>query len=83
MTGWDNPVLCSPFQYVCNKCKGITGGYLKRVDKELKCSCGGEFVLDEIVINCRHSRLAPSRGEGSKYRRCLDCNSLTKARSGD
>ena len=71
-------VLYSPYQYFCKKCKSSTGGSLERVGSDLICSCGGKYILDPVVMNCLHSRLGPIRGIGFKYRRCLDCNTLTK-----
>lgn len=72
------PALYSPYQYLCRKCKCSTGGNLERIGLDLKCSCGGIFILDPVTMTCEHSRLGPVRGINFKYRRCLDCNGLTK-----
>lgn len=81
--GSEEWVPCSPYQYVCKKCKSSTGGYLERVGPDMICSCGGKYILDPVVMNCLHSRLGPIRGIDFKYRRCLDCNTLFKVIDGD
>jgi hypothetical protein len=78
VVGFEKLVQCTPYQYVCRKCKCSTGGHLERVGSDLKCSCGGKIIFDPIVMNCKHLRLGPERGNDFKYRRCLDCNTLMK-----
>lgn len=74
--------LCVPFQYICEKCNCCTGSYLERIGPDLKCSCGGTFVLDNVVMECLHLKVREIKGSHSGLIRCLGCNSLVKEESG-